>query len=120
MDTPLVVEELGKIDKSRVGSLNHWVGGLVHITVQTRYYLQYLTMVLVSYMKSLTEVSLLALNHGMEYLMHNPHEPIIYSRNKIYMNHEISHQCYSFLFFTGQNSVHFDRIIMWLSSNLSW
>ena len=30
----------------------------------------------------------------MKYIMHYPHEPIIYSRNKIHKTEEIPHQCY--------------------------
>ena len=41
-----------------------------------------------------TEPYLLAIKHGTEYLMHNPHEPIIYSRKKIYKTHESPHQCF--------------------------
>ena len=44
MATPLIGEEMNVFEKLNVGSLNHWVGGIMHITVQTRYDLQYLTM----------------------------------------------------------------------------
>ena len=44
MATPIIGEEMKQIEKSHGGSINHWVGGLMHITVQTRYDLQYLTM----------------------------------------------------------------------------
>ena len=37
VDIPLIVSEMNKIGKKHGGSLNHWVGGLMHITVQTRY-----------------------------------------------------------------------------------
>ena len=40
------------------------------------------------------EPDLLALRHGMEYLMHHPHEPITYSRNKNLKLNEIPHQCF--------------------------
>ena len=46
------------------------------------------------YMNAPTELDFFALKHGMEYLMHYPHEAIMYSRKKIYKNEEISHQCY--------------------------
>ena len=66
----------------------------MNITVQTCYDLQYLTMCLSSYMNASTEPDVLALKHGMEYFMHNPHEPTMYSRNKIYKIHEIPHKSY--------------------------
>ena len=34
------------------------------------------------YMNAPTDLDFLALRHGMENLMHHPHEPIVYSRNK--------------------------------------
>ena len=67
----------------------------MHITVQTCYDIQYIPMRLSGYMNSPTESDLLDLKHCMEYLTHHPHEPIIYSRDKIYKTHEIPHQCYS-------------------------
>ena len=51
-------------------------------------------MQLSGYMNALTEHPLLALQHGMEYLIHHPHETIIYSRNKMHITKEILHQCY--------------------------
>ena len=85
MDKPLIGAELKQIERLHGGSLNHWVGGLVHITVQTRYDLQYLTMRLSGYMNAPTEPAFIALKHGMEYIMHHTHEPIIYSRKKIHI-----------------------------------
>ena len=73
-----------KIEKSHGGSLNHCVDGLINITFQTRYDLQYLTMHLSGYMNEPIEPDFLALKHGMEYIMHHPHEPIVYPRNKFY------------------------------------
>ena len=84
MDTPIIGSELNKIDKTYGGSLNHWVGGIMHITVQTRYDTQYLTMQLSGYINAPTEPAFLDLKHGKEYLMHNLHETIMYSRNKIH------------------------------------
>ena len=66
----------------------------MHITVRTCYDLQYLTMQLIGYMNAPTEPSFFSLKHGMEYLMHHPHEPIIYSRKKINKTEDIPHQCY--------------------------
>ena len=51
--------------------------------VQTRYCLQYCTMRLSGYINAQKDPALLALWHGMEYLMNHPHEPILYSRNNI-------------------------------------
>ena len=93
-DTILIGEELKKNDKSHEGSLNHWVGGIMHITFQTCYDLQYLTMRLSVYINSPTEHVFLALKHGMEYLMHHPYEPIMYSRKNIHITDEIPHQFY--------------------------
>ena len=50
--TPLIGEELKQIDKSHGVSLNHWVGVTMHITVQTRYYLQYLIICLSWYINA--------------------------------------------------------------------
>ena len=41
-----------------------------------------------------TEPAFLYLKHGMEYIMHHPHKPIMYSRNRIYKTHEIPHKCF--------------------------
>ena len=94
MDTPLIGEDLKKIEKSRGGYLNNWVCGLMHITVQTRYDLQYLTTRLRGFINAPTKLSFIALKHGMEYHMHHPNEPIMYSRNNINKNEEIPHKCY--------------------------
>ena len=83
MNTHIIEEELKQIEKSHGGSLNHWVGGIIHITFQTKYDIQYLTMRLSGYMNSPTEPAFIDLKHGMEYLMHHTHEPIMYSRKKI-------------------------------------
>ena len=53
MDTPLIGEE-EEIENSHGGYLNQWVGGQMHITVQTSYGLQYLTMYLCVYMNDPT------------------------------------------------------------------
>ena len=66
-----------KIEKSHGGSLNHWVGGLMHITFQTRYDLQYLIMRLSGYINAPTEPDFIAIKYGIECLMHHPHECII-------------------------------------------
>ena len=50
MTKPIIGEDMKQIDKSHGGSLNHWVGGLMHITVQIRYDIKYLTMRLSGYM----------------------------------------------------------------------
>ena len=55
MSTSLIVDKLKQVEKYHGGSINHWVGGLIHITVQTRYDPQYLTMHLTFYMKAPTE-----------------------------------------------------------------
>ena len=52
MDAPLIEEYLEQIEKPNEGSLNHWIGGLMHITVQNRYDLQQLTMRLSEYMNA--------------------------------------------------------------------
>ena len=69
---PLIVEELKNIYKSHGGSLNHWFGRIMHITVQTRYDLHYLIMRFSGYMNAPTEPAYLALKHGVEYLMRHP------------------------------------------------
>ena len=50
----------------------------MHITVQINYDLQYFTIQLSDYMNASTEPEFVALINCMEYLMHYPHEPIIY------------------------------------------
>ena len=64
----------------------------MRITVQTSYALHYLTMHLSGYMNAPTKTDFIALKNGTEYLMHYTHEPIMYSRKKIYKNHESPHQ----------------------------
>ena len=83
MDTPLIGAELKHIEKSHRGSINHWVGGLMNITVQTCYDLQFITIFLSGYMNAPTKPDFIALKNGMEYLMHYTNEPIMYSRKKI-------------------------------------
>ena len=45
-------------------------------------------------MNAPTEPDFIDLKHGMEYIMHHPHESIIYSRKNIYKTDENPHQCY--------------------------
>ena len=66
----------------------------MHITVQTCYDLQYLTMRLSGYTNVPTKPAFIALKHSMEYLIQHPHEPIMCSRKEIYKTEEIPHQCY--------------------------
>ena len=73
MDSPIIGEELKQIEKSYGGSLNHWVGGLMQITVQNVCDLQYLTICLSGHMNKPTQPDFIALKHGMEYLMYHPH-----------------------------------------------
>ena len=94
MNTPVIGGKLKQIEKSHGGYLNQWFGGLMHITVQNCYDLQYLTMRLSGYMNAPTEPEFLALKHGMEYLIHYPHELIMYPRKKIHIIEESTHQCY--------------------------
>ena len=77
MNTHIIEEELKQIEKSHGGSLNHWVGGIIHITFQTKYDIQYLTMRLSGYMNSPKEPAFISLKHGMEYLIHHRHETIM-------------------------------------------
>ena len=51
---PLIGEELKLIEKSHGGPLNHWVGGLMYITFQNFYDIQYLTMRLSGYINAPT------------------------------------------------------------------
>ena len=82
MATPLIGEEVRQIDKSRGGLINHWVGVLIHINIQTLYNLQYLTINISGYMNAPKEPDPLALKQGREFIMNHPHERIIYSGNK--------------------------------------
>ena len=84
VSTPLIGEYPKQIKNSHVVSLNHLVGDLMNITVQTCYCFQYITIKLGGYMNSPTEPYFLSLRQGLEYLMHHPHEPIKYSRNEIF------------------------------------
>ena len=59
--TPLIGDEFKQLESKNLGSLNHWVGCLMNITVQTRYGLQYFTTLLSGYMNAPTEPALFAL-----------------------------------------------------------
>ena len=52
MATPLIGAKMKQIEKLHGGYLNHWVVGLMHITVQTCCDLNYLTMRLSGYMNA--------------------------------------------------------------------
>ena len=54
MATPLIGEKLKQNEKSHGTSLNNWVCGLIHITVQTHYDLQYLKLCLSEYINAPT------------------------------------------------------------------
>ena len=45
-------------------------------------------------MNAPTEPAFIACKHGMEYLMHYTHEPIMYPGKKIHINEKVPHQCY--------------------------
>ena len=83
-----------QIEKSYEESLNQWVGGLIHITLQICYDIHCYTICLSGYMNAPEEPALIAIEYGMEYLIHHRHELIMYSRKKSYKTHEIPHQCY--------------------------
>ena len=77
--THLLLEKLwNQFEKSHGGSLNHWVGGIMHITVQTLYGIKYLTLSLSGHMNAPTEPDFLDLKYDIEYLIHHPHEIIMY------------------------------------------
>ena len=82
MEKIIIVDKLKHIEKPHGVSLNQWVGGIIKITVQKHYNLQYLTMRLSGYINAPTEPSFLSLRHGMEYLMCHSHETKMYSRKK--------------------------------------
>ena len=71
MATPFIGEELKLIGKSHERYLNNWVVGIMHITVQTCYDLQYLTMRLSGYMNAPTKPAFLDIKYDMEDLMHH-------------------------------------------------
>ena len=83
MATTIIGDKLKQVEKYHGVSLNHWVGGIMHITVQTLYDTQYLTMRWIGYKNNTKEPEFLDLRHGMEYLMNHPHKPIMYSRKNI-------------------------------------
>ena len=64
MAKPIIGEDLKNWEKHGA-SLNHWVVGLMHITVQTRYDIQYITMQLSGYMNVPAELAFPPLKHGM-------------------------------------------------------
>ena len=66
----------------------------MHITIQTRYDLQYLNMQLSGYINAPIEPAFIALKHGMEYLIHHPNETIMYPRKKTHKTKGSPHQCY--------------------------
>ena len=84
MATPLIGDYLNQIETYHGWSLNYWVGGLMNITAQTRYDIQYITMRLSGYMNATTETEFIALRHGILYLMHQQNEPSIYSRKNFF------------------------------------
>ena len=91
MDTPIIGEDLKKIDNSNGGSLNHWVSGHMYRTFQNCYNIKYLAICLSGYMNVPTEPDFLALVHGIEYPMRHLHEPIMYPRKKIFETNESIH-----------------------------
>ena len=54
------------------------------------------------HMNALKEPEFLPLRHGMEYIMYQPHKPIMYSRNKIFKINDIPLQ---FFFNTGNTEI---------------
>ena len=46
------------------------------------------------YMRAPTEPYFLDIRNGMEYPMHQPHEPIMYSRKENFKTNESPHQCF--------------------------
>ena len=62
----------------------------MHITSQTRYDIQYLTMKLSGCINAPIEPLFITLRHVMDYLMHQQYEPIVYSRKKIFKTNESS------------------------------
>ena len=64
----------------------------MHITVHTCYDIQYHTMRLSGSMNDPTEISLISIRYGMEYIMNHSHEHIMYSRNKVFKTNESPHQ----------------------------
>ena len=77
MDTPLIGKILKQIERSHGVSLNHWVSGLVYITVQTCYYLQCITIRFSGYMNTPAEPAFIDIKHNMDYLMHHPPKTIM-------------------------------------------
>ena len=65
MATPLIGEELKQLKNSHGLSLNNCVVGRMHITDQTCYDIQYLTMRLSGYINAPKEPLFLSLRHGM-------------------------------------------------------
>jgi len=80
---PLVGDKLKQVEKQHGGSLNHWVGGLMHVQVVTRYDLAYACMRLSGYMSAPTLPAFQALHHTMQFLYHHQHEPIMYPRKPL-------------------------------------
>ena len=62
---PIIGEDLKQIDKLHGLSLNHWVGGIMHITFQTRYDIQYLIMLLDGYMNAPIEPDFISIKNYM-------------------------------------------------------
>ena len=91
MATPLIRDDLNKL-RYHGRSLSHWVDGLTHITVQTLYGIQYLTMRLSGYINAPTDPEFISLRHGKYYLMHHQHEPFMHLRKKIFQINEIALQ----------------------------
>ena len=55
MATQLIAYELKQVEQNHGGSRNHWVVGIINITVKKWYNLQYLTMITSGNMNDPTE-----------------------------------------------------------------
>jgi hypothetical protein len=80
-DSPIItVSALHAVKKRYGGSLFHWNGILLHVTITTRIDLGYAIMRLSGYLADPTEAIFEALDHTMRYLFFYRHMPIIYPR----------------------------------------
>jgi hypothetical protein len=83
-DSPILTgSTLHDIKKQYGGSLFHWNGILLHVTITTHVDLGYAIMPISGYLAAPTKVIFKALDHTMQYLYFNRHKPIFYPRRPL-------------------------------------
>ena len=71
----MIVGNLKNVENNHGVTLNHWFGGIFFITVQTFHDIQYLTIIFSGYINIPIDLLFGYLGDGVQYLIHNQHEP---------------------------------------------